>query len=156
MFDVAALLPKELPPLDGVLSLDAFAGRVITIDWNAGPIVEWPSGTGPEAQTMLPHRSATGENGRYLSVFVPVRATRGLLWLLLDSGNLRGTLIAHSAIKDGLLPLGGSGRALLKIGSGPGMELPYTPEALDIDGALGTDYLKRGPVSLDLRRDALR
>jgi hypothetical protein len=39
VFDVNALLPKELPRLDGVLALDAFAGRVARIEWGAGRIV---------------------------------------------------------------------------------------------------------------------
>jgi len=36
VLDVNALLPPELPKLDGVLALDAFKGDVITLDWAAG------------------------------------------------------------------------------------------------------------------------
>jgi hypothetical protein len=155
VFDVAALLPPELPPLDGVLSLDAFAGQVVTIDWNAGSIRVWPRRSEPKASGALPLRIATGESGRFLTAFVPVTATRGLLWLLLDSGNLRGTLVAQSVIDDGLLPLLPDGRARLKIGTGHDIDTSYTATALDIDGVLGTDYFKRRPVTLDLRGAAV-
>ena len=39
VFDVNALLPKELPALDGVLALDAFRGDVVTLDWPAAAII---------------------------------------------------------------------------------------------------------------------
>jgi len=74
VFEVNALLPAELPRLDGVLSLDAFQGQVITIDWRTGSLRVHTASD--EAAALLEHgvpvRIATGDNGRFCSVFVPV------------------------------------------------------------------------------------
>jgi Aspartyl protease len=153
VFDVGALLPKELPHVDGILGLDAFRGHVITIDWsgNAILVVDRSRERLAVAATGFPFRAATGETGRFLTAYVPVRAARDPLWFLLDSGNLRGTIVADSVIKDGLLPLAADGQAVLAVGSLAAITSPYVAAPLAIDGALGTDYLKRGLVTLDLR-----
>jgi hypothetical protein len=157
VFDIGALLPKELPHLDGVLALDAFRGQVVTIDWNNNGITVVERGAERAAMAAhgLPSRLGTGETGRYLTAYVPVRGVRGLLWFLLDSGNLRGTLVAESVIKDGLLPLAADGLAVLTIGSRKPTQSPFSADTLVIDGVLGTDYLNRGPVTIDLRGHGL-
>lgn len=153
VFDIAALLPKELPHLDGVLTLDAFAGRVVTFNWAANniTIVDPAREREAVAATGVPFRAATGETGRFLTAFLPVAGTRGPLWFLLDSGNIRGTLAAESVMAETLLPLGAGKTARLAIGGRPAIELEFTTEKLAIDGALGTDLLMRGAVTLDLR-----
>lgn len=153
VFDVNALLPKELPRLDGVLALDAFRGHVLTIDWRAGAIVV-RSATAAEsaiANSGIAARLATGESGRFLTVMARVRGTREPLWFLLDSGNLRGTLVATSVLRDSLLPLLTPQEALLVVGDRAPVDAAITAADLILDGALGTDYLERGPVTLDLR-----
>lgn len=157
VFDVNALLPRELPRLDGVLALDAFRGQVITLDWPAGLVQVH---TGHEADRTarargLPFRAATGNTGRMLEVFLPVDATRGQLWFLLDSGNIRGTLVSRHAVEDRLLPLE-SGAAALVVAGHATPDMPIDVDDLIIDGALGTAYLMAGPVALDLRIAAVR
>jgi hypothetical protein len=156
VFDVNGLLPPELPPLDGVLALDAFRGDVITIDWPAGALTVHAGEAGQAAlqQHGLPARIATGESGRFFSAFVPVAASRGRMWLLLDSGNLRGTLVDRHVVRDGLLNLTESGDAALRVGPRPAVDVRVESAELVIDGTLGTAYLLRGPVTLDLRGDA--
>jgi Aspartyl protease len=158
VFDVGALLPKELPHVDGILGLDAFRGHVITIDWsgNAILVVDRSRERLAVAASGAPFRAATGETGRFLTAYVPVRGARDPLWLLLDSGNLRGTIVADSVIKDGQLPLAADGQAVLAVGSLAAITSPYVVAPLAIDGALGTDYLKRGLVTLDLRMQEVR
>lgn len=156
VFDVGALLPKELPHVDGVLSLDAFRGRVVTLDWSANAItvVDRSRERQAIAASGWPIRLATGETGRFLSAFVPIASTvdaRDPLWFLLDSGNIRGTLVAEHVVAEKLLPLTATGDASLTIGSRAPVTTPFTATALAIDGALGTDLLLRGPVTLDLR-----
>jgi hypothetical protein len=48
---------------------------------------------------------ATGGIGRMLTAFAKVAGARGPLWLLIDSGNLRGTLIDSHVVQDSLLVL---------------------------------------------------
>ena len=127
VFDVNALLPKELPPLDGVLALDAFRGDVVTLDWPAGVVTA--HGPADADAALARHgvavRVATGETGRMLSAFVPVAARKGRLWFLLDSGNLRGTLIASAAVGDGLLDQpAADGQLTLTIASLPPASMP--------------------------------
>ena len=154
VFDVNALLPKELPPLDGVLALDAFRGDVVTLDWPAGAVTV--HGLADRAAALARHgvavRVATGETGRMLSAFVPVAARKGRLWFLLDSGNLRGTLVGSDVVGDGLLERpAADGRLTLAIASLPPASMPASVTDLTIDGALGTSFLMQAPVTLDLR-----
>lgn len=154
VFDVNALLPKELPPLDGVLALDAFRGHALTIDWPAGTIIIRGTAAADSAiaSTGIAIRLATGESGRFLSALFRVGGTRGPLWFLLDSGNLRGTLVATTVLQDSLLPLRSPNQALLALGGRAPVPFTFTPAELMLDGALGTDFLQRGLVTLDLRR----
>ena len=154
VFDIGTLLPPELPRLDGVLALDAFSGRVVTLDWAAARITVHGDGTASAAVARwgVPLRLATGDNGRFLSVLARVAGTDGPLWFLVDSGNLRGTVVATSVQRDSLLPLADSGRVVIRLGGRAPFEddVAWTP--LVIDGALGTAFLRRGPLTIDLRR----
>ncbi|MEI6670059.1 MAG: hypothetical protein WCP29_18065 [Acidobacteriota bacterium] len=153
VFDVNALLPAELPRLDGVLALDAFLGQVITIDWLSGSVrVHADSEAEPALRGHgVPVRIATGDNGRFCSVFVPVAAARGRLWFLLDSGNIRGTLLARHVVGQNLLEIGPAGEVMLTVGSRPSISMRADAADLVIDGTVGTAWLMLEPVTLDLR-----
>ncbi|MFN8670400.1 MAG: hypothetical protein U0164_24690 [Gemmatimonadaceae bacterium] len=154
IFDLAALLPPELPPLDGVLALDAFRGRVITLDLAQNLlIVHGPrSSARAVAANGVPLRFATGQSGRFLEAFVRIEGESGPLWFLLDSGNLLGTIVSEEVVREGQLAVTTDQRSTLRVGDRVRFETSVTPKALVIDGALGTDFLRRGPVTLDLRR----
>lgn len=153
VFDVNALLPAELPRLDGVLALDAFQGQVIAIDWQSGSLRVHTSADYSAAlrEHGVPVRIATGENGRFCSAFVPVASTRGRLWFLLDSGNIRGTLLAQHVVGQRLLGIGPTGEVTLEVGHRPSISMPAEAADLVIDGAVGTAWLMLEPVTLDLR-----
>ena len=153
VFDVNALLPKELPRLDGVLALDAFRGHVVTIDLAAGKVTVHSPETIDTAlaSSGVPFRPATGESGRFLSALARIEGRREPLWFLLDTGNLRGTLVADSVLRDSLLPLRSPEVAVLSVGGRRPIEVPYHSGDLVVDGALGADYFLRGPLTLDLR-----
>jgi len=158
VFDVGRLLPPELPKLDGVLALDAFEGEVVTLDWAAGTVTAHAPADAAAAlkRTGVPVRIATGDSGRFYSALLPVAASRGGLWFLLDSGNIRGTLVARHVARDGRLNARENGDAMLEIGARPPVSLRTEAADLDIDGALGTAWLLLGPVTLDLRGGAAR
>lgn len=153
VFDVSALLPPPLPKLDGVLSLDAFRGEVITIDWPRSRIVVHSAAEVGQALAGngLPVRLATGDNGATMNALVPVQGRRGPLWFLLDSGNILGTLVAPHVIGDSLLALRADSSVDLIVGTRAAQRLPVTIKSINLDGVLGTAYLLRGPVTLDLR-----
>jgi hypothetical protein len=153
VFDVNKLLPPELPKLDGVLALDAFRGHVISIDWNAGRVIVHSR---REAQRALaangvPIRIATGENGAGLAALVPVTGTAGPLWFLLDSGNIRGTLLARHVAEHDLLSRAADGTLSVAIGAKPAVRLVPIIDDINVDGVLGTAFLKLQIVTLDLR-----
>ena len=152
VFDVNALLPKELPAVDGLLALDAFRGRVLTLDWAAGDLtIHADADANRAARSALELRAATGDNGRFLSVLVPVASPRGRLWFLLDSGNIRGTLVSRHVVDAKLVTVGEHGEASLAIAGRPPHATSVIVDDLDIDGALGTDFLLNSTVTLDLR-----
>jgi hypothetical protein len=154
VFDVNSLLPPELPRVDGVLSLDGFRGQVLTLDWPARRLVVHARHTsaGSLEADGLPIRPATGESGRMLTAFVEVAGRRGSLWFLLDSGNLRGTLIDAHLRRDSLLIPGPDSLTELRVGRRAPIRVPVEVGTFIIDGVLGTEYLQRGAVTLDLRR----
>jgi hypothetical protein len=158
VFDIGRLLPPELPRLDGVLALDAFEGEVVTLDWAAGTVTIHGQADAPAAlkRTGVPVRIATGDSGRFYSALLPVAAPRGGLWFLLDSGNIRGTLVARHVARDGRMHIAETGEAVLTIGARPPVTVRTEAADLDIDGALGTAWLLLGPVTLDLRTAAAR
>jgi hypothetical protein len=143
-------LPPELPRLDGVLALDVFRGRIVTLDWKRNRLVARSAAPAPH-EFALPVRFATGETGRTLTAFVRVEGRRGPLWLLLDSGNLRGLLLARHIVADSAIEILSDSFASLRVTSMPPMRLPFAVADLIIDGALGTDFLQRGAMTLDLR-----
>ena len=154
VFDVNKLLPPELPKLDGVLALDAFRNHVVSIDWSHDRlIVHAPQeADGALAANGVPLRVATGENGSGLSVLVPVAGASKPLWFLLDSGNIRGTLVAQSIADQGLLSPTADGSVSIAVGTRPGVKLVPVIDAINVDGVLGTEYLNMQTITLDLRR----
>ena len=154
VFDVNALLPAELPRLDGVLALDAFRGQVLTLDWPGQRLVVHSAGTSESALrgAGVPVRVATGESGRFFSVFAPVAGRLGLLWFLIDSGNIRGTLVDREVQRDSLLFTGSDSTVALQVGPRAAVPTAVQYATLILDGVLGTAFLQRGPLTIDLRR----
>jgi hypothetical protein len=153
VFDVNALLPAELPRVDGVLALDAFRGQVLTIDWPGQRLIVHTAQSSARALDAagLPIRLATGETGRMLTAFVQVGGRRGDLWFLLDSGDLQGTLLDSHLQRDSLLVIRSDSLPELRVGMRAAIQVPVQLGRFIVDGVLGTDYLRLGPVALDLR-----
>jgi aspartyl protease len=154
VFDVNKLLPPELPKLDGVLALDAFRGHVLSIDWSGDRLLVQ---SGEEANRALtasgvPIRIATGENGAGTAALVPVTSTPQPLWFLLDSGNIRGTLVGRHVDEQHLLPHGAGEAVSIAVGARPAVSLVPVVDDINLDGVLGTAYLKLQTITIDLRR----
>lgn len=100
---------------------------------------------------VCPASVDTGENGSQLSVLTPVRAGNTPLWFLLDSGNIRGTLVARQLALDGSIEINQDGTALLAVGRRTSQRLSVISDDINYDGVLGTEYLQTNVVSIDLR-----
>src|SRR6185436_5394153 len=83
---------------DGLLSLDAFDGKAITLDQEAGTLtIETPRSLALRTKAMkeLPLRVSRECSARCLSVFLGVQTTEGMTWLILDSGAGGVSLVAR-------------------------------------------------------------
>jgi hypothetical protein len=100
VFDLHELLPEGLPPIDGLASLQTFAGRVLTIDLRDGRLLveRDPGPARVRAMARLDLRLARGFAGAGLDAFVRVDGRDGPLWFELDSANLDDVLIARGAL----------------------------------------------------------
>jgi hypothetical protein len=152
---VAPLIAKDAAPIEGLLALDAFDGRTITIDFAGGRLyVESPGSAAARVRGAreVPVRLSREVQGLALAVNVEVPTPKGIARFEVDSGN-GGTLLVSReyAALFGLDPqAAGPQHARIEVAPGILAEgLAFTP-AMNIDGNLGMPFLKDWVVTLDL------
>lgn len=155
VMQVAPLLAKDAAPIEGLLALDAFAGRTITLDFAGGHLyVESPGSAARRiaAARELPVRLSREVQGLALAVNVEVPTAQGTMRFELDSGN-GGTLLVSKpyAAVFGLDPAAqGPQPVRIPVADGVVAEgLAFAPD-MNIDGNLGMPFLKDWIVTLDL------
>jgi hypothetical protein len=156
VFDLTSVLPPGLPPVDGVVGLDVFEGRTITIMPQLSAIrIETQRSLARAVARRTPARLrlAREAGGAGLTAFVPAQSRLGDVWLLLDSANLAGPRLhrwAHAALRDAESE--SSGVALLVEGA-PGRRVDaQVIDTLIYDGALDSAFLAQHTVTMDLAR----
>jgi hypothetical protein len=144
VWDVTAVLPKDLPPLDGVLALDTFAGQPFTLQLAAKTLtLESARSLERRVATMtrVLARTATGLAGADLTVFV-----RGALekpgWFLFDSGNLDLTLAAPHMVQ-GSVAVPSQFESALSLDGLPTRNVPVSVREIIYDGVLAEDFLRQ-------------
>lgn len=155
VFDVAPLTAPDAAPIEGLLSLDAFADQAISIDFAGGTlVVESPESLKARTVTAreIPIRFLREANGLALAVAVELQTRNGMVAFELDSGN-GGTLLVSKpyAALFGLDP-DASGPQPADFEIAPGIRargVAFTPD-LTIDGNLGMPFLKDWILTLDL------
>ncbi len=145
VWDVAALLPKNLPPLDGVLALDTFGSQPFTLELEAKRLTLESSRSLERrvaAMTPVQARVATGLSGADLTVFV-----RGAIdrpgWFLLDSGNLDLTLVAPHMVQKRVAVPSRLESAALSVDGLPTNRLPVGVREIIYDGVLSEAFLRQ-------------
>jgi hypothetical protein len=145
-----------MPKIGGIVSLQTFDGRAITLDLaHERLVVE----TAASLETRSRHarelvtRIARPAAGAALDVFVAVDGRHGPLWFELDSGNVAPVLLAPHAFAE-------LGVEAPTPGKGKKLELPVRglgPVACDVeakemiyDGLLNIDFCRRFSITLDL------
>lgn len=156
VLDLAALLPPGLPPLDGLLSMRSFAGRVVSIDLPAARLVLESAGSAARIRSRaepLVARIASGHDGAASTVLLAARVEAAPLWLLLDSGNLLGTLLAPHAVPAlaPVSPSDGSRHVTLEVRGLPARTESVHVRHLIYDGVLGATFMAHGRFTFDLR-----
>jgi hypothetical protein len=156
--DFGDQFPGDKNP-DGLLSLDAFDGKAITLDQTAGTLtVETPASLASRTKAMkeLPFRVARECSARCLSVYVGVPVAEGMTWLILDSGAGGVSLISkdHAAIF-GLNPEVKEQRLKYKAAPGVPIDSPVMLADMIMDGNLGQPFMSRYVITFDLARGRL-
>ena len=158
VWDFSNVLPKDAPPLAGSIALDAFAGRIVTLDLSRKQLViETPDSlksriaAAREVELRLSREAA----GLALTPFVAVMTAKGRIWLELDTGSDAAAMIGDHAV--GLLgmtadngkpqPLQAELAGGVKFDTQAARTLP-----LIIDGNIGAPILATWIVTLDLER----
>lgn len=155
VIDFSTLLPKDAPPLDGSVALDAFAGRGVTLDL-AGRrlIVETPDSLKARAAqgVEVPVRFSREATGLALTPFVAAPTSKGRIWLELDCGSTGALVIGkHVADLVGLDPAAKGGQPVeMALVGGPKMSGKAQVEDMILDGNIGVPILSRWVVTLDL------
>ncbi|UCF77820.1 MAG: aspartyl protease family protein [Candidatus Eiseniibacteriota bacterium] len=102
VFDLMSLLPEGWPELGGVISLQTFRDRILTLDLAANRMTVETETSASDRVAQMKQMSARLDNqcgGSCLDVFIEVRAERGSIWLELDTGNSGHLLLAPHACR---------------------------------------------------------
>lgn len=152
--DFGGQFPGDKEP-DGLLALDAFDGKVITIDQKAATVtIETPESLARRTKTMteMTFRLARDCSARCVSAFLGIRVPEGMTWLNMDTGAGGVTLIAkdHAAIF-GLDPNLKEQQLGVKVAPGITLDGPALVTDMIMDGNLGQPFLSKYIVTLDLK-----
>ena len=151
VMDINSFLPDGLPRLAGLISLQTFQDYPVTIDYSAALVtIETPESFQARTRDMaeIPLKVSHELNGEAVTLFTRVLETPEPLWFYLDSGNLRGVLVAPHAAE--ILGVEGESSLSFQIA---GQAYDTTGEVIDIiyDGALDVRFFKTYVIALDLQ-----
>jgi predicted aspartyl protease len=151
--DFGQQFPGDKAP-DGLLSLDAFDGKAITLDQKAGTLtVETSASLAARTRAMkeLPFRVSRECSARCLSAFVGVPTGEGMTWLILDSGAGGVSLISKEYAKVfGLDPGVKEQRLRYEVAPGVPVDSPVMVADMIMDGNLGQPFMSRYVITFDL------
>ena len=153
--DFKGMFPGDKDP-DGLLALDAFDGKAITIDQSAATItIETDRSLKKRIGSMkeFPFRLARECSGRCLSAFLGVNTPDGMTWLNLDTGAGGVSLISKEyASSFGLDP--NKKEQQLNFTLSPDVTIggPVMVTDMIMDGNLGQPFLAQHVITLDLRK----
>ena len=156
--DFGEQFPGDKSP-DGLLSLDAFDGKAITLDQNAGTLtIETHESLARRTKGMreLPLRLSRECSARCLSAFIGVPVAEGMTWLILDSGAGGVSLISkdHAALF-GLDPAAKEQRLRYEVAPGVKVDSLVVVTEMIMDGNLGQPFMSRYVMTFDLARGRL-
>lgn len=150
--------PGDKAP-DGLLSLDAFDGKAITIDQKAATLtIETPKSLAKRTKKMqeLPFRVSRECSARCLSVFLGVPTSEGMTWLILDSAAGGVSLIAKEYARIfGLDPDVKEQRLKYEVAPGIPVDSPVMVTDMIMDGNLGQPFMSNYVITMDLQNSRL-
>ncbi|HEX2639735.1 MAG TPA: aspartyl protease family protein [Pyrinomonadaceae bacterium] len=151
--DFGGQFPGDKDP-DGLLALDAFDGKVITIDQQAATLtIETETSLKNRVRAMkeFPFRLARECSGRCLSAFLGVNTPDGMTWMNIDSGAGGVSLISKEyAASVALDPAKKEQQINHQIAPGIVIGGPVFVTDMIMDGNLGQPFLSNYIVTIDL------
>lgn len=147
VWDINALLPEGVPPVDGVLSLKTFSAQPLTLDLGTGILtLETAASYRDRIRDMarLNSRLATGSDGDELTVFVRGEVDASA-WFLVDNGNLDVVQVAPH--------LGDSANVwehVLHVDGMPPVATSFRTSDIIYDGVLSEEFMREWLFSFDL------
>jgi hypothetical protein len=159
VWDLMSILPKELPALDGVISLNSFENLIITLDLGNNRIIihnQMSFKKEVSKKTLLQSRFANGLAGNELNIFLALYKKRHRYWFLFDSGNIGNMLFSHQSAYEWGFETDTTninkdlGTISVILGK---KKLNTTAESASIiyDGALNYDILSKSTFVIDFR-----
>jgi hypothetical protein len=152
--DIMEFLGPDVPPVDGVVGLDLFAGRTITIIPRKAIIIESRGSLAARVATAreLPIRIVRDVEGIALAVDGAVRTPEGLAWMELDTGNGGSLVVAnHIAPLIGLrADISTPEPGHFDLTNGITVEGATRTRDLIMDGNIGAQFLNNWILTLDL------
>jgi hypothetical protein len=156
VLDVSKYLPSGLGHIDGTIALDVFAKQAFTFSY-AGHFIRFHDARGLEQRTKtlhaMPLHVVRDAQGLALSVDFPVLTADGTAWFEMDSGNTSSFVLVgkHLAPLFQLSPENKEPqKATVTLADGTCFEQGVRVLDLVLDGNLGTSFLSRYDVTLDL------
>jgi hypothetical protein len=152
VWDVRSVLPDDVPPVDGVLSLATFRSQPFTMQLaDRRLMLETAASLTERVLAMSPLRTriATGPDGGELTVFVLATApARG--WFLIDSGNLDVVRLGPHYPAAGEADADGVWESRLTLeGAGP-VRARFRTAQIIYDGLLSEEFLRQWTLTFDL------
>jgi predicted aspartyl protease len=153
--DFGGQFPGDKDP-DGLLSLDAFDGKIITIDQKAATLtIETEQSLKKRIKSMkeYPFRLARECSGRCLGAFLGVNTPDGMTWMNIDTGAGGVSLISTEyAPSVGLDPNKKEQQLNFQLSPDVIIGGPVMVTDMIMDGNLGQPFLSKYIVTLDLLR----
>ena len=144
---------------DGLLSLDAFDGKAITLDQKSATItIETPGSLAARTADMeeFPMRVSRECSGRCLSIFMGVKTAEGMTWLVLDSGAGGVSIISKEyAEAFGLDPEVKEQRLKFDLSEEVIVDSPVMVTDMIMDGNLGQPFMSQYIITIDIPNSRL-
>lgn len=156
VFDLSKYLPSEVGHIDGTIALDLFANQAFTLSYGGRFLRLLDShALSHEVRGLrsMPVHLVRDAEGLALTVNLPVNTSAGTAWFEMDSGNTSHTVLVNKALAS-LFQLKPEGKDTFSGRFDLGDGTSFTGEArvldLILDGNLGTSFLARHDVTIDL------
>lgn len=156
--DIMKRMPPGAPHLDGVLALDAFAGRQVSLSLTRKTLTIESAGSLAAVEkkaTAVPVRLVRDAEGAALEVTTAVKTSAGTAWMEIDSGNASPVCVLgkHLAELFGADAEKHGPQAVdVRLANGTPVDAQFAVLDLTMDGNLGTVFLQKWDVTFDLAK----